>query len=267
MPSKKSPPRLKWRSMHTDSPLWETVDEFLKNEIGKRRPRPAEIERSAAIADLLFEEFPSAHCALHFETPFQLLVATILSAQCTDERVNLTTPELWRQFPRPEDLAAADQESVEQVIRSTGFYRNKAKAIRETAQQFVEKFGSNMPTDIEQITELRGAARKTANVMRMHAFGLPGISVDTHVTRLSERLKLSKSKDAVKIEADLAALLPPERWTHFADALILHGRKTCNARKPNCEQCRLSELCPSAFKVKVKAPKKKAAASKAKKTA
>lgn len=251
------PVKAKFLPMHTESPQWKDVDDFLKAEIGKRRPKAADIERIDAIADLLKEEFPVAACALDFNTPFQLLCATILSAQCTDERVNMVTPNLWKKYPEPIDLMNADDDELREVIRSTGFFNSKAKALKETARQVVVDFGGVLPSAIEELTKLRGAARKTANVLRMHSFGIPGISVDTHVMRLSGRLQLTKNTDPVKIEGDLAALLPPERWTHFANALILHGRKTCNARAPKCEACVLQDHCPSAFNVQIKPAKKK----------
>lgn len=235
--------------MHLDSPLWEKVDETLKREIGKRRPRPEKIDRAHKFAELLFKEFPTASCALNFRHPHELLIATILSAQCTDERVNLVTKSLFKKYKRPEDFMKSPPGELEEDVRSTGFYNNKAKSIRQACRQLVEVFGGEVPEAMEDLLTLRGTARKTANVVRMHAFGLPGISVDTHYIRITNRLGLTKEKDAKKIEFDTAALLPPEMWTHFANAIILHGRKTCNARKPKCNLCSLNELCPSAFKV------------------
>lgn len=262
MPPKK-PAKPKFLPMHTESPFWPEIDDFLKEEIGKRRPKPKEIERVALIADLLRQEYPDADCALHFNGPWQLLVATILSAQCTDERVNMVTPVLWKKYPAPADFVAAPPGALEEDIRSTGFFNNKAKAIRETARQIVDEFGGRMPRTMEELTSLRGAARKTANVVRMHAYELPGMSVDTHFTRLAGRLGISKAIDPVKIEADAAALLPPEHWTAFSSGLIWHGRRVCAARKPLCEQCVLQDLCPSAFKVKVPPVKRATAKGKA----
>ncbi len=258
MPPKKQP-ALRYEPMHRESPLWEHVDDGLKREIGKRRPSKRKIEQANAIADRLEEEFPNAFCALNFEKPFELLVATILSAQCTDVRVNQVTATLFEKYRTPRDYADSPPGELEEDIRSTGFFNSKAKAIRETARQVVEEFGGKVPESMEGLLTLRGAARKTANVVRMHAFHLPGISVDTHFTRITQRLGLTKSTDAKKIEYDIAALLPPEKWTKFADSVILHGRKTCTARKPNCEACCVNDLCPSAFKVKTPAPKKKKA--------
>jgi endonuclease-3 len=229
-----------------DSPLWECIDERLRREVRRRRPTAARLARAAAVADVLAREFPRADCALHFTTPFELLVATILSAQCTDARVNMVTPALFRKYPRPADYRDAPEGALEADIRSTGFYNTKARAIREMAATVCERFGGEIPVAMEDLLTLRGAARKTANVVRMHAFHLPGIAVDTHVTRLSRRLGLTRATDPEKIEFDLAALLPPERWTHFADALILHGRKTCHARNPRCGECPMATLCPTA---------------------
>ncbi|MBI1292178.1 endonuclease III [bacterium] len=235
--------------MHADSPLWEQVDERAREEVAKRKPKPADIERAARLYERLAEEFPDVHCALHFTNAFELLCATILSAQCTDERVNMVTPELFRRYPTPARMMAVADGELEEVIRTTGFFNSKAKALRETSRTLVEEFGGEVPMSIPELMKLRGTARKTANVVRMHAFGLPGISVDTHYGRITQRLGLTTAKDPEKIEFDTAALLPPERWTHFADAVILHGRKTCQARAPKCESCRLAELCPSAGKV------------------
>lgn len=247
-PKAKRAPKVKLDAMHADSPLWAAVDERLKREVAARRPKPALRERAAQIAAILRREFPNATCALHHDGPFQLLVATILSAQCTDERVNMVTPALFRKYRGPAAFAAAPEGELETDIRSTGFFNSKAKAIRAMSQALLERHGGEVPRSIEEMSALRGAGRKTANVVRMHAFGLPGISVDTHFTRISNRLGLTKESDPEKIEFDVAALLPPEHWTQFADGVILHGRKTCHARKPKCEVCPLVDLCPSAFK-------------------
>lgn len=232
--------------MHTESPLWPEIDEVLRREIGRRRPSRKLKNRAIKAADLLAEEFPGAFCALNFNSPLQLLVATILSAQCTDERVNQVTPELFRKFPAARDLAEAPPGALEEAIRSTGFFNNKAKAIRGAAETIVRDFGGEVPRTMEELLTLRGAARKTANVVRMHAHGLPGISVDTHFSRITQRLGLTEETNPEKIEYDIAAMLPPERWTKFADSVILHGRKTCNARSPKCSECRLAAICPSA---------------------
>lgn len=251
-------PKKKAADFHTTSPLWKLVDARCQKEVLARKPKPADIERAGKIADVLAKEFPEAFCALHFTNAFELLIATILSAQCTDVRVNMVTPELFKKYPTPAHLMNSPEGELEKDIHSTGFFNAKAKAVRQTARQVVEEFGGVMPREIEKLTTLRGAGRKTANVVRMHAFGMPGISVDTHFTRIMGRLKLSTATDPEKIEFDAAALLPPERWTKFADTIILHGRKTCQARSPKCEVCPISTLCPSAFKVgEPEAPRKK----------
>ncbi len=244
----RTPSKPKLDPMHRDSPLWDEVDEALKHEIAKRRPPKKLRERASKVADELEKEFPGAFCALNFKTPLQLLVATILSAQCTDERVNQVTPDLFKVYRNARDFANAPEGELEEAIRPTGFFNNKAKAIRAAARTIVEEFGGKVPRAMPELLRLRGTARKTANVVRMHAYGLPGISVDTHFSRIMQRLGLTAEKDPVKIEADAAALLPPERWTQFTDAIILHGRKTCQSRSPKCGACCIASLCPSAGK-------------------
>jgi endonuclease-3 len=189
---------------------------------------------------------PDAECALHHDNPWQLLVATILSAQCTDERVNMVTPALFARFPDPEAMAAADPAELEDLIRSTGFYRNKAKSILGAARKVVADYGGEVPRDMADLLTLPGVARKTANVVRGVAFGLAdGIVVDTHVGRLSRRLKLTKQSDPVKIERDLMAITPQADWIDLSHLLIFHGRRVCDAKKPRCEACVLADLCPS----------------------
>jgi endonuclease III len=191
--------------------------------------------------------YPEAKCSLNYETPVQLLVATILSAQCTDERVNLVTPELFRRFPDALALSQAPIAEIESLVRSTGFYRNKAKNIQAACQMMVEKFASLPPKRMELLLELPGVARKTANVVLAHAYGInQGVTVDTHVKRLSFRLGLTANTDPVKIERDLMKLLPQEDWENWSIRLIYHGRAICKARKPECAVCSLSDLCPSA---------------------
>lgn len=191
--------------------------------------------------------YPAAECELHFENPFQLLIATILSAQCTDERVNQVTPALFARFPTPEAFVAASQEEVEALIRSTGFFRNKAKNIRAACQRIVEVYGSEVPRTMEELLTLPGVARKTANVVLGNAFGVAeGIAVDTHVGRLSRRLGLSRHEDPVKVERDLMTLLPSERWNLINHQLIWHGRRICYARKPDCPRCPMATFCPAA---------------------
>jgi endonuclease-3 len=187
-------------------------------------------------------------CALKFDTPFQLLVATILSAQTTDERVNMVTPALFARYPTPADLAAADPDELEAIIRSTGFFRSKARSLIGMAAALEERFGGEVPAAMEDLVTLPGVGRKTANVVRSVAFDLPGLAVDTHVARLTRLLGLTESNDPVRIEADVTALLPPATWGKFGLALILHGRRVCVARRPRCGECVLADFCPSAFK-------------------
>src|SRR5262249_8033101 len=194
--------------------------------------------------DGLHALYPDAHCELDFQTPLQLLIATILSAQCTDARVNKVTPGLFARYPDAAAFAAAPQEELEEAIRSTGFYRNKAKAIRSCTADIVNRFGGEVPRTLEELTTLQGVGRKTANVVLGNAFGIPGVVVDTHVTRLSNRLGLVRETDAVKIEFALMPIVPRDRWTVFSHWLILHGRRVCAARKPNCAACAIAAHCP-----------------------
>lgn len=208
--------------------------------------------RAGEINDRLAKEYPDAECSLDFQNPFQLLVATILAAQCTDARVNLTTPELFEAYPTPADLAAADRGHVEELIRSCGFYRNKAKSIQGAAGRIVEEHDGEVPDTMNELLALPGVARKTANVILGTAFRKnEGVVVDTHVTRLAGRLKLTarKNNQGDMIEKDLQTLLPQETWTMFAHRLVFHGRQCCTARKPDCQTCCLNDLCPSAGKV------------------
>jgi endonuclease-3 len=212
----------------------------------KRRTAPRGGPAVDALAQLrvLKRLYPGARCSLDYETPFHLLVATILSAQCTDERVNLVTPELFRQFPTPRDFADAPAGELEIAIRSTGFFRAKARSLRECARDLVQKHGSEVPRSLDELTELRGVGRKTANVVLGNAFGIPGVVVDTHVGRLSRRLGLTRQTDPVKVERDLMERIPKRDWTLFSHLLIHHGRAVCQARKPRCGECRLATLCP-----------------------
>jgi endonuclease III len=204
---------------------------------------PARLEKILAGLDRLF---PQAQCALRHENPFQLLVATILSAQCTDERVNKVTPELFRQYPTAEDFAALQQSVLEQEIRSTGFFRNKAKNLIGAATKIISDFGGQVPRTMEEMLTLPGVARKTANVVLGTAFGLPtGVVVDTHVFRIARRLKLSKQKTPEKVEQDLMKLVPRDRWIGFGHQVIWFGRKICHARKPLCADCPLEPICDS----------------------
>jgi endonuclease-3 len=186
-------------------------------------------------------------CALHHEGSFQLLVATILSAQCTDERVNMVTPGVFAAYPTPRDLAAAPIEDLEEMVRSTGFFRSKAKNLVGMARAVSDRFDGQVPSTMEDLTSLPGVGRKTANVVRSVAMGLPGLPVDTHVGRLTRRLGLTKQTDPVKVETEIGALVPPEAWGALSLRLILHGRKTCKARTPLCDKCVLSDICPSSL--------------------
>ena len=204
-------------------------------------------QKSLEILTLLKRLYPDATCTLTYETPLQLLVATILSAQCTDERVNKVTPALFKRFPDAPSFASADLEKLENLVRSTGFYRNKAKNIQAACQKIVLEFNGEVPKQMELLVSLPGVARKTANVVLAHAYGiLQGVTVDTHVKRLSQRLGLTEQKDPVKIEDDLMRLLPQPEWENWSIRLIYHGRAVCKARKPNCSNCVLTHLCPSA---------------------
>jgi endonuclease-3 len=204
--------------------------------------------RALKIIELLEKEHPDAKVALHYSNPLELLVATMLSAQTTDERVNRVTQTLFKKYKKPEDYAEAELNELEQHIRSTGFYHNKAKNLKNSARMLVEKFNSMVPKTMEDMIELPGVARKTANIVLSNAYNVVvGIAVDTHVRRLAKRLGLSKSNDPDKIETDLMNLVPKEKWMRITDLLIFHGRRVCIAKKPNCIQCVLNKICPSAF--------------------
>ncbi|MEG3919806.1 endonuclease III [Microcoleus sp. T3_A4] len=204
-------------------------------------------QRSLEILIRLKRLYPEAPCTLNYETPVQLLVATILSAQCTDDRVNLVTPALFERFPDAVALANADIEELESLVRSTGFYRNKSKNIKGACQAIVNKFNNQVPQRMELLLELPGVARKTANVVLAHAFGINmGVTVDTHVKRLSQRLGLTEHTDPIRIERDLMILLPQPDWENWSIRLVYHGRAVCNARNPACNICELADLCPSA---------------------
>jgi len=206
----------------------------------------AKQQRTLEILIRLKQLYPEATCTLDYQTPVQLLVATILSAQCTDERVNKVTPELFEQFPDAAAFANADLEVLESLVRSTGFYRNKAKNIQGACRMIVEKFRGKVPKCMEELLELPGVARKTANVVLAHAYGInQGVTVDTHVKRLSQRLGLTEHKDPIRIERDLMGLLPQVNWENWSIRLIYHGRAICKARKPECDACILADLCPS----------------------
>jgi endonuclease-3 len=213
------------------------------------KPTAPTRQRALKILAALKARYPDAHCALDFRTPYELLAATILSAQCTDVRVNMVTPALFTKYPTPGDLAAARTEDVEALIRSTGFFRNKAKNLIGMATALADRHGGEVPRDMEQLRVLPGVGRKTANVVLGNAFGQnDGVVVDTHVTRLSGLLGLTREKDAEKIERDLIALIPQDDWTLVSHLLIYHGRQVCIANRPQCESCVLAKLCPSVQK-------------------
>jgi endonuclease III len=213
------------------------------------KTRIQESGRIAAILSALDGLYPDAHCELNFETPFQLLVATILSAQCTDKRVNLVTPTLFARFPDAAAMSQAKPAELQKIIRSTGFFRNKAKSILGAARLLMEDFDGEVPRTMDELLTLPGVARKTANVVLGSAFGMnEGMVVDTHIARLSQRLKLSRHTEPVKIEKDLCDKLPQPKWTLVGHQLIWHGRRVCDARKPNCGACALQPYCPSAGK-------------------
>lgn len=205
----------------------------------------ARAERARKVAALLAQAYPEARCELDHRNAYELLVATILSAQCTDARVNQVTPAFFARFPNAQALAQARQEEVEELIKSTGFYRNKAKALLGMAKALVERHGGEVPKDMEAMVELPGVGRKTANVVLGTAYGLAtGIVVDTHVARVSKRLGLATANDPEKIEAELMDLFPRDQWVALSHRLILHGRYVCKARKPACGSCLLAEICP-----------------------
>lgn len=207
-------------------------------------------EQTAACIEILRRTYPDAHCELVFANPFQLLVATVLSAQCTDKRVNLVTASLFERYRTPSDFAQASQEEIEEAVRSTGFFRNKASNLRALSAALVAHHGEQVPSAMDELTALPGVGRKTANVVLGNAFGIDeGIVVDTHVARVAARLGITAETHPEKIEQDLMRLVPREDWTHFSHWLIWHGRRCCTARKPDCAGCPLQAICPSAFKV------------------
>lgn len=236
-----------------------TGNTLLKNFTKKSAPKslalfreslPKRQSRGILALNILDKEFPHAKCALNHEGPFQLLIATILSAQCTDLRVNLVTPELFRQAPTPQAMVALGEEKIRELIRSINFFNNKAKNILSCSEKLITEHNAQVPQTMNALAELPGVGRKTANVVLGNAFNIPGMVVDTHVTRLANRLGLLKAKlvDAVKIEAELEKVFPSSWWIKSSHLLILHGRKTCSARKPLCVSCPIQHLCPSAGK-------------------
>ncbi len=215
----------------------------------KRTPpfdKAAAAERVRRILPVLRKTYPDATIALHFSNPLELLIATILSAQCTDARVNIVTQELFRKYRSAEDWARADLEEIEQDIKSTGFYHNKAVSIKGASQKIIEAYDGKVPSTMEELVTLPGVGRKTANCVVGNAFGQPAIMCDTHVIRLSRRLQLSENSDPVKLEFDLAEIVPKRNWTLFCHLMISHGRAICMARKPNCPECPIVKDCPAA---------------------
>ena len=205
---------------------------------------------ASRIIELLEPEYPNAKTALNFRNPLEMLIATILSAQTTDKQVNIVTKKLFKKYQKPEDYANVDLSELEQDIRSTGFYRNKAKNLKKTGQLLVEKYNSQVPRTMEELVKLPGVARKTANIVLTNSYGIVvGIAVDTHVRRLSQRLGLTKNTNPDKIEKDLMNIIPKSNWKKITDLLIFHGRNICTARKPKCRTCVLNKICPSVFKV------------------
>ncbi len=218
----------------------------------RRESASARSSRAKTLVQRLREAYPDAHCSLDFASPFQLVIATILSAQCTDKRVNMVTPELFRRWPDAAALAGAKQRDLEAVIRSTGFFRAKAKSLLGCARSLVDRHGGEVPRTIEELVRLPGVGRKTANVVLGTAFGIAsGVVVDTHVGRISRRLGLTRAADAVRAERDLVRVVPRENWIQFSHWLIEHGRGVCSARRPVCDDCSLLDLCP---RVSVKLP-------------
>ncbi len=205
--------------------------------------KQSRIKRVKEIIKTLSKEIPDSRIALNFSTPLELLIATILSAQCTDVKVNQVTGDLFKKYRSAKDYASADLKELEEEIRPTGFYRNKAKSIQKCCQELVSRFGGDVPKNLEALVTLPGVGRKTANVILGNAYGIPGIAVDTHVRRVSRRIGLTENDDPVKIEFDLMEIVPEEEWTHFSNLLIWHGRRTCMAKKPLCEQCSIHKGC------------------------
>ncbi len=214
--------------------------------------KEANIKRVKEIIKVLSKDIPDSRIALKFSNPLELLIATILSAQCTDVKVNQVTESLFKKYRSAKDYVEADPVEFEEDIRPTGFYRNKAKSIQKCCQELVTRFGGKVPKTLEELVILPGVGRKTANVILGNAFGIPGIVVDTHVHRVSQRIGLTKNDDPVKIEFDLMEIVPMEEWTHFSNLLIWHGRRTCVARKPLCGQCSIRKWCDYGSKLKIK---------------
>ena len=210
-----------------------------------RKSLPEKKVRAKAIYRQLTKSYPNVRCELDYNSAFQLLVATVLSAQCTDKRVNQTTPALFKKYPNPKKMAIADLIDIQRLVKSTGFFRAKAKNIKALSNKIMEEFDGDVPRDLEDLITLPGVGRKTANVVLGHAFGIPGITVDTHFGRLSRRFGWSKQSDPVKVEFEVGELIPEKEWTNLSQRMIWHGRRVCHSRKPACGACPLAKLCPS----------------------
>jgi endonuclease-3 len=210
-----------------------------------RKSLPEKKVRAKAIYRQLTKNYPNVRCELDYNSAFQLLVATVLSAQCTDKRVNQTTPALFKEYPNPKKMAKADLKDIQRLVKSTGFFRAKAKNIKGLSNKIMEEFDGDVPSNLDDLITLPGVGRKTANVVLGHAFGIPGITVDTHFGRLSRRFGWSKQSDPVKVEFEVGELISEKEWTNLSQRMIWHGRRVCHARKPACGACPLAKLCPS----------------------
>jgi endonuclease-3 len=210
-----------------------------------RKSLPEKKIRAKAIYRQLTKNYPNVRCELDYNSAFQLLVATVLSAQCTDKRVNQTTPALFKKYPNPKKMAKADLKDIQRLVKSTGFFRAKAKNIKALSNKIIEEFDGDVPSNLDDLITLPGVGRKTANVVLGHAFGIPGITVDTHFGRLSRRFGWSKQSDPVKVEFEVGELIHEKEWTNLSQRMIWHGRRVCHARKPACGACPLAKLCPS----------------------
>jgi endonuclease-3 len=210
-----------------------------------RKSLPENKVKAKAIYRQLTKSYPNVRCELDYNSAFQLLVATVLSAQCTDKRVNQTTPALFKKYPNPKKMAKADLKDIQRLVKSTGFFRAKAKNIKGLSNKIMEEFDGDVPSNLDDLITLPGVGRKTANVVLGHAFGIPGITVDTHFGRLSRRFGWSKQSDPVKVELEVGELIHEKEWTNLSQRMIWHGRRVCHARKPACGACPLAKLCPS----------------------
>jgi endonuclease-3 len=210
-----------------------------------RKSLPEKKVRAKAIYRQLTKNYPNVRCELDYNSAFQLLVATVLSAQCTDKRVNQTTPALFKKYPNPRKMAKADLKDIQRLVKSTGFYRAKAKNIKALSNKIMQEFSGDVPSNIDDLITLPGVGRKTANVVLGHAFGIPGITVDTHFGRLSRRFGWSKQNDPVKVEFEVGKLIAEKEWTNLSQRMIWHGRRVCHSRKPACGACPIAKLCPS----------------------